>query len=92
MAIIEKAILISLSIYIAWVIATYYFLEGRIHLLLRFDPVGRVLNVTVANNIIVGTILAFWALQYRHTLSSEFISQVLLNLQLEQLQSLGHPQ
>lgn len=66
-----KAMLISLSIYVAWVIATYL-LEGRINLLLRFDPVGRILYVIIAN-IIIGTIVAFWALRYM--LSSGFISQ-----------------
>lgn len=70
-SIVSKALLISLSIYVAWVIATYV-LEGRIDLLLRFDPVGRILYVTIAN-IIIGTILAFWALRYM--LSLGFISQ-----------------
>lgn len=70
-SIVFKVMLISLSIYVAWVIATYV-LEGRINLLLRFDPVGRILYVIIAN-IIIGTILAFWALRYM--VSSGFITQ-----------------
>jgi hypothetical protein len=69
--IVSKAMLISLAVYVAWVIATYV-LEGRINLLLRPDDVGRVLYIVIAN-IIIGTILAFWALRYM--LSSRFITQ-----------------
>jgi hypothetical protein len=69
--IVSKAILISLAVYVAWVIATYI-LEGRINLLLRPDDIGRVLYIIIAN-IVIGTILAFWALRYM--LSSRFITQ-----------------
>ena len=67
---VAKAILIALALYVAWVAATYL-LEGRVNLLLHFDPVGRVLYVSIAN-IIIGTILAFWSLRY--LLSSGFIT------------------
>lgn len=48
-------------IYVAWVAATYV-LEGRINLLSRFDPVGRVLYVAIAN-IAIGVLFAAWVLR-----------------------------
>ncbi len=72
----SRVVLITLAIYVARVEATYV-LEGRVNLLLRFDPIGRALYVSIAN-IIIGTIIAFWALRFM--LSSRFISYKQLGL------------
>lgn len=47
-------------------------LKAELTFLLHFDPAGRILYVIIVN-IIIGTILAFWALRYM--LSSGFITQ-----------------
>jgi hypothetical protein len=64
-----KLIAIALSVYAAWVAATY-FLEVSINLLLRVDPVGRITYVAIAN-IAIGTIVSGLAL--RHLLKSRFV-------------------
>ena len=57
-----RLVAIALAIYLVWVVATYL-LEGRIHLLQRVDPIGRVTYVVIAN-IIIGTILSTVAIRY----------------------------
>jgi hypothetical protein len=57
-----KLIAIALSIYIIWVTATYI-LEGRIHLFQKFDPIGRMTYVVIAN-IAIGTALSAIAIRY----------------------------
>lgn len=57
-----KLIAIALSIYVIWVAATYI-LEGRIHLLQRVDPIGRMTYVLIAN-VVIGTVLSGIAIRY----------------------------
>jgi hypothetical protein len=64
-----KLLAIALSVYIAWIAATYL-LEGRINLFLRMDPVGRIAYVTVAN-IAVGTVVSAFTIRY--LLKSRFV-------------------
>lgn len=72
-----KLLVIALSVYIAWIAATYL-LEGRINLFLHVDPVGRISYVTVAN-IAVGTVASAFTIRY--LLKSQFVKpeQVGLN-------------
>jgi len=51
---ITKLVLLSVFVYIIWVFATYM-LEGRINLLQRVDPIGR-MEYAVTANILIGTI------------------------------------
>jgi hypothetical protein len=57
-----RLIAVALAIYLAWVAVTYL-LEGRIHLLQKVDPIGRITYVAIAN-IIIGTILSAIAIRY----------------------------
>lgn len=75
-SLVSKVVLVSLALYVAWVAATYM-LEGRINLLLHFDPVGRIVYVSIAN-IIIGTVLAFLVLRY--AVSSKVITHEQLGL------------
>jgi hypothetical protein len=56
-----RTLLLPLAVYLAWTAATYVF-EGRIHQMLHYDPVKRATYVVIAN-VIVGTIVAAWALR-----------------------------
>lgn len=58
---IAKLILLSISVYIVWTFATYI-LEGRVNLLQRVDPIGRIEYAVIAN-ILVGTLFAFMMLK-----------------------------
>ena len=64
-----RRVAIAIGVYIAWVAATY-FLEGRINLFQRVDPVGRITYVAVAN-IVIGTLIS--GLTIRYLLRSRFI-------------------
>lgn len=72
-----KLLAIALSVYVAWVAATYL-LEGRINLFLHVDPVGRIAYVTVAN-IAIGTVVSAFTIRY--LLKSRFVKpeQIRLN-------------
>jgi membrane protease YdiL (CAAX protease family) len=67
----RKVILIPISLYLIWVLATYL-LEGRINLLQRPDPVGRYAYAIIAN-ILIGTIIAIWFL--KPSIKSRFSTQ-----------------
>lgn len=67
---ISKLILLSLSVYIVWTFATYIF-EGRVNLLQRVDPIGRIEYAVIAN-ILVGTVFAFMVL--KASLRSNFVT------------------
>ena len=56
-----RTLLLPLAVYLIWTATTYVF-EGRIHQMLHFDPVERAAYVVIAN-VIVGTIIAAWALR-----------------------------
>jgi len=51
-------LLLSLGVYVVWVLATYL-LEGRVNLLQRVDPIGRTLYAVIAN-ILIGIGLSTW--------------------------------
>lgn len=68
---IKKSIVISISVYLLWVIATYL-LEGRILTLLRPEAVVDRIAYTVIANILVGIIIAAWVL--RSSVISGFVS------------------
>ncbi|MDI6720727.1 MAG: hypothetical protein QMD46_14105, partial [Methanomicrobiales archaeon] len=51
---------IALGVYLLWTLATYL-LEGRIHLLISGDPIGRLIYAVVAN-LLIGTVLALFVL------------------------------
>jgi hypothetical protein len=63
----KAAVLWSMALYLIWTFVTYL-LEGRINLLQQPTVVGRFSYVLIAN-VLIGTIGAFWVLQFR--LSSE---------------------
>jgi CAAX prenyl protease-like protein len=56
-----KFIAIAIAIYLVWILATYL-LEGRIQLLQRPNPSGRLIYTVVAN-IIIGTAISIWILK-----------------------------
>ncbi|MCI0559343.1 MAG: hypothetical protein MN733_12685, partial [Nitrososphaera sp.] len=72
-----KLVALIAAVYVAWVAATYV-LEGRINLLSRFDPVGRVLYVAIAN-IAIGIFFSTWVL--RDGLKNRIIQPKQLGLQ-----------
>ena len=72
-----KLVALIAAVYVAWVAATYV-LEGRINLLSRFDPVGRVLYVAIAN-IAIGILFSTWVL--RDGLKNRIIQLKQLGLQ-----------
>ena len=74
---ISKLILLSLSVYIAWTFATYV-LEGRVNLLQRVDPIGRIEYAVIAN-VLVGTIFALMML--RPSLRYTFVTRIQLGFQ-----------
>ena len=65
----KKLVVIPIAIYLIWVLATYL-LEGRINLLQKPDPLGRLTYAVVAN-IAIGTIIAIWLL--KPSISSGFL-------------------
>jgi membrane protease YdiL (CAAX protease family) len=66
----KKLVVIPIAIYLIWVLATYL-LEGRINLLQKPDPLGRLTYAVVAN-IAIGTIIAIWLL--KPSISSGFLT------------------
>jgi hypothetical protein len=78
-----KLIAIALSIYIIWVAATYI-LEGRIHLLQKVDPIGRIMYVVIAN-IAVGTVLS--AIAIRYLLKAQLVKPEQLGLNKSRLRT-----
>jgi hypothetical protein len=74
---VSKLILISLSVFVVWTFATYI-LEGRVNLLQRVDPVGRMEYVVIAN-ILVGTIFAF--AMFKPSLRTSFVTDKQLGFQ-----------
>lgn len=57
----KKLIAIPIAVYLVWILATYL-LEGRISLLQKPDPLGRLIYAIVAN-IAIGTVAAIWLLK-----------------------------
>jgi hypothetical protein len=74
---IAKLVLLSISVYIIWTFSTYI-LEGRVNLLQRIDPIGRI-EYAVVVNILIGTILAFVML--RTSLRVRFVTSEQLGFQ-----------
>jgi len=74
---IAKLILLSISVYIVWTFSTYI-LEGRVNLLQRVDPIGRI-EYAVVVNILIGTIFAFVML--RTSLRARFVTSEQLGFQ-----------
>ncbi len=68
---IKKAVALSFSVYLLWVIATYL-LEGRILTLLRPEAAADRIVYTVIANFLVGIIIAAWVL--RSSLISGFVT------------------
>lgn len=68
----DRKILITIpvAVYLVWVLATYL-LEGRISLLQKPDPLGRLIYAIVAN-IAIGTVAAIWLL--KPSISSRFLA------------------
>jgi hypothetical protein len=68
----DRKILIAIpvAVYLVWVLATYL-LEGRISLLQKPDPLGRLTYAIVAN-IAVGTVIAIFLL--KSSISSRFLT------------------
>jgi hypothetical protein len=66
----KKLVVIPIAIYLIWVLATYL-LEGRINLLQKPDPLGRLTYAVVAN-IAIGTVIAIWLL--KPSISSGFLT------------------
>jgi membrane protease YdiL (CAAX protease family) len=56
-----KFIITAIAIYLVWILATYL-LEGRIHLLQKPNPLGRLIYAVIAN-MILGTVIAIWLLK-----------------------------
>jgi hypothetical protein len=56
-----RLITIAIAIYLVWILATYL-LEGRINLLQKPNPVGRLIYAVTAN-MIIGTVIAIWLLK-----------------------------
>jgi hypothetical protein len=56
-----RFIAVAIAIYLLWVLATYL-LEGRINLLQKPNPSGRLIYAVIAN-MIIGTIVAIWLLK-----------------------------
>src|ERR1044072_1575372 len=56
-----RLITIAIAIYLVWIYATYL-LEGRINLLQKPNPLGRLIYAVIAN-MIIGTIIAIWLLR-----------------------------
>ncbi|HZD34327.1 MAG TPA: hypothetical protein VE130_03895 [Nitrososphaeraceae archaeon] len=74
---VVKLILLSISIYIVWTLTTYI-LEGRVNLLQRVDPIGRIEYAVIAN-ILVGTVFAFMML--KPSLRANFVTSKQLGFQ-----------
>ncbi len=51
-----KMLVIALAVYLIWTLVTYL-LEGRVHLLISGDPIGRLAYAVIAN-ILIGTVAA----------------------------------
>jgi uncharacterized membrane protein YwzB len=56
-----RLITIAIAIYLVWILATYL-MEGRINLLQKPNPFGRLIYAVIAN-MIIGTAIAIWLLK-----------------------------
>jgi hypothetical protein len=56
-----KFIAVAIGTYLVWIFATYL-LEGRINLLQKPNPLGRLIYAVIAN-MIIGTVIAIWLLR-----------------------------
>jgi hypothetical protein len=56
-----KFIAVGIGIYLVWILATYL-LEGRITLLQKPNPLGRLIYAVIAN-MMIGTVIAIWLLR-----------------------------
>src|SRR6476660_6378794 len=65
-------IIIAISLYLVWVFATYM-LEGRIELLHRNDPFGRVIYTVIAN-MAIGTVIAFLPIKIAISFKKGFVT------------------
>jgi hypothetical protein len=68
---VAKLILLSISVYLIWLLATYM-LEGRVSLLERVDPIGR-MEYAVITNIFIGTVFGF--IMLKSSLHNKFVTQ-----------------
>lgn len=68
---VAKPILLSIFVYLIWLLATYM-LEGRVSLLERVDPIGR-MEYAVITNIFIGTVFGFTML--KSSLHNKFVTQ-----------------
>lgn len=64
-------IIAAIGLYLVWIFATYM-LEGKIGLLHRNDPLGRILY-TVITNMVIGTVIAFILIKFAIS-SKEFVT------------------
>ena len=74
---VAKLILLSISVYLIWLLATYM-LEGRVSLLERVDPVGR-MEYAIITNIFIGTVFGF--IMLKSSLHNKFVTQKQLGFQ-----------
>ena len=72
-----KLIAVAIGIYLVWILATYL-LEGRINLLQKPNPLGRLIYAVIAN-MIIGTVIAIWLL--RPSISQRFVTSKQLGFQ-----------
>jgi hypothetical protein len=72
-----KFIAVAIGIYLVWILATY-FLEGRINLLQKPNPLGRLIYTVIAN-MIIGTVIAIWLL--RPSILQRFVTSKQLGFQ-----------
>jgi membrane protease YdiL (CAAX protease family) len=79
-----RFISIALAVYMAWVAATYA-LEGRVDLLQKVDPIGRMVYTAVAN-IAIGIILAVIVLRY--LVSASFLKPGSLGFRMSRVRNL----
>jgi len=77
----NRFVVFSLVLYAIWTASTYL-LEGRLNLLQRYDPTGRLIYVLIAN-VIIGTLCAAYVLRYA------IVSKATTTAQLG-MRSLGH--
>ena len=72
-----KFIAVAIGIYLVWIFATYL-LEGRINLLQKPNPLGRLIYAVIAN-MIIGTVIAIWLL--RPSILQRFVTSKQLGFQ-----------
>ena len=72
-----KFIAVAIGIYLVWIFATYL-LEGRINLLQKPNPLGRLIYAVIAN-MMIGTVIAIWLL--RPSILQRFVTSKQLGFQ-----------